>query len=240
MTRQARAAAIVAAACAVLLAGCGSQSGEAAKPAGATSGATPSATVSATPSPTPTSDSARLAALLPSTKQMEYLLGVLLEREIREDLTQFHEGAAVEAEAGQVGFYRVPGSAGSQAADAGGYVALSMFETGTEATRFLDTNPNFDEDREEPEPEEGVLEVFDLSEVSDEGTGHVFREEGDPPVEHTQGIARIGRYVIEVTLFHRPGLNRIADTRHVVDDFRARLPQNSDQGRAQTPTATPD
>jgi hypothetical protein len=226
MTR--RRAPLAAAAClALLVAGCGSETGKHADPA-------PS--LSASPEPSATADpvdlsSAGLAALLPATKQMEYLLGIPLELEAREELTDFHEGAAVQADAGQVGFYRRAGTTGP-GPDSGGYVALSTFASDADAARFLETNPNYDAARQ-ADPAKGYLEVFDLGEISDAGSGYVLQEAGDPPSDQTHGFARIGRVVIEVALFQQAGAKRISETRQIVDDLRARLPQS-------TPTATPE
>jgi hypothetical protein len=114
-------------------------------------------------------------------------------------------------------------------------VALSAFASAADAARFLATNPNYDAHRT-ADPAAGFLEVFDLGEVADAGTGWVYREDGDPPAVHTQGIARIGRVVVEVALFHRPGATMIPQVRQVVDDLRARLPGSE----AATPSPAPD
>ncbi len=212
MTRSARLAATAAAA--LLLSACGETED-------ATPSPIPSASASASNAPDKTLNPATLATLLPTETAMEALLGLDLDMETKADQTQFHEGSKVVAEAGQVGFYR-PTVSPDGAAEAGGYVALSLFATADDAEEFLGKNPNYDEKREE-DPEGGILKVFDLSDVADEGTGVDYREAGEPPSLHTSGIARIGRVIVEVALFHGIVGDRITQTREVLSTIRGRI-----------------
>ncbi len=193
------------------------------------SGSDPPAPASPSPSTAARAalDGAALARLLPSEKSMEDLLGVSLEVTTRPELTQLHEGATVQARSGQVGFYhRPPGGSGELETGVGGYVALSLFATETDAVRFLATNPSYDESRK-PNPQEGLLKVFDLADVADAGSGSVFVEDVNRPrqaaLHNTNAVARIDQLVVEVVLFHDAGEDLIPETRRVVGDVRSRM-----------------
>ena len=80
-----------------------------------------------------------------------------------------------------------------------------------------------------PDPREGLLKVFDLAGVADAGSGSVFVEDVNRPrqeaLHNTNGVARIGRLVVEVVLFHDGGEDVIPETRRVVGDLRLRMLQ---------------
>lgn len=156
-------------------------------------------------------DGARLARLLPTESAMESLLGVPL------DVTTETTGA------GRIAHYR-PTNRADDASGAGGYVSLALYDTQPAATKALKGNLNYKEKRK-VETDKGVLRVFTLKDLADAGNGLVYREPGEPPSRQTIGVARIGRIVIEVALFHGPDTDRIAATRTILERLRGRLPK---------------
>jgi hypothetical protein len=157
-------------------------------------------------------DAAGLADLLPTEKAMEELLALPLDVESK-----------AQGGSGRIAYYRP--STGDKGR-AGGYVTLALFDTEAAAATSLKGNINYKRDRKVAR-EKGVLTVFTLTDLADAGNGLVYREPGEPPSRHTIGIARIGRLVLEVVLFHGPGEDRVAAVRQVVERLRGRLPRQS-------------
>jgi hypothetical protein len=157
-------------------------------------------------------DGPGLTRLLPSEPAMESLLGLPLD--VTTEATD---------DSRRIAYYR-PTSRAAGAPEAGGYVSLALYATEHAAVKALKGNLNYKEHRK-VETDKGVLEVFSLTDLADAGNGLVYREGGDPPGHHTIGIARIGRIVLEVVLFHGTGEDRIAAIREVVQRLRGRLPR---------------
>lgn len=158
-------------------------------------------------------DGGGLARLLPSEPAMETLLGLPLD--VRTDAS---------GEQRRTAYYR-PTDRAVGATGAGGYISLALYATEHAAGKALKGNLNYKQKRK-VEKSKGVLKVFDLKDLADAGNGVVYREPGAPPSRQTIGVARIGRMVVEVALFHGTSDDRISAVREILERLRERLPRS--------------
>lgn len=179
-------------------------------------------TPEAEPSPAGTPDlkvpddatEADLVGYLPAETLFEETVGSELDFETKADRSQLWEGMDPEKlhlAGSQIGFYR------NQQEVAGGYVALSLFESTADAETFLSTNPSFNPNQS-PNVN-GFGELIDFGDLVDEGHGSTFTEDSGgsgPGDTFGRATVRMDRLVVEVAMFGQTEAEYPADLRAIV------------------------